>query len=67
MEFYWDDLTKEKQNEIFEVFGGNMNWDVFPFCIIETDEENEEDEDEYKQKSKQGESLAFSISHIFIL
>lgn len=39
IEIYWDDLTPEKQAEILAVFGGNCNYDVFPICVIETDEE----------------------------
>lgn len=41
IEFYWDDLTKEKQKEIIEVMGDNNNWDVFPFCVLEVEEEEE--------------------------
>ena len=39
IEFYWDDLTKEKQEEILKLFGNNCNWDVFPFCTLEIEEE----------------------------
>lgn len=42
IEFYWDDLTREKQDEILLLFlGDNQNWDVFPFCTIEIDEEGD--------------------------
>lgn len=39
IEIYWDDLTKEKQNEILEVLNGdNGNYDVFPIATIEFEE-----------------------------
>ena len=38
IEFYWQDLTSEKQNEILELLGDNCNWDTFPFCILELEE-----------------------------
>lgn len=37
IEFYWDDLTKEKQEEILEILGENGNWDVIPFCVLEVE------------------------------
>lgn len=40
IKFYWEDLTIEKQNEIIQIFGNNNNWDVFPFCEIEVDEDD---------------------------
>ena len=43
IEFYWQDLTERKQQEILDQFGDNWNWDVIPFCVIETEEESEED------------------------
>lgn len=50
IEFYWDDLTPEKQAEILEKLGDNENWDVIPFCTLEIegvdDEEDEDDEEE---------------------
>ena len=43
IEIYWDDLTSEKQQEIFEALGGeNGNYDVFPIITLEF--ENDEDE-----------------------
>ena len=39
IDIYWDDLTPEKQHEISEVFGDNNNWDVFPICTIEVEED----------------------------
>lgn len=42
IEFYWQDLTDEKQNELLELFGDNGNWDVIPFCVIETEDEDDE-------------------------
>lgn len=41
IEFYWKDLTKEKQKEILDIFGDDCNWDVFPFCTIEVEEDQE--------------------------
>lgn len=42
IEIYWDDLTKEKQDEIFEALGGeNGNYDVFPIASIYMEEETE--------------------------
>lgn len=39
IEIYWDDLTKEKQNEILEALNGeNGNYDVFPIATIEFEE-----------------------------
>ena len=33
IEIYWQDLSKEKQNELLELFDGdNHNWDVFPLA-----------------------------------
>ena len=39
IEFYWKDLTEEKQKEIIELLGDNPNWDFFPFCVIEIDDD----------------------------
>jgi len=39
IEFYWKDLTKEKQDEILETFGENCNWDVYPFCTLEVEDD----------------------------
>ena len=45
--FYWQDLTKECQQRLFEFLGGeNGNYDVFPFAELEIEEdENEKDYD----------------------
>ena len=41
-EFYWNDLTEECQNRFAEFLGGeNGNYDVFPFAILEIEEEKE--------------------------
>ena len=45
IEFYWDDLTPEKQAEILEKLGDNENWDVVPFCTLEIEDENNEEEE----------------------
>ena len=39
IEFYWNDLTKEKQEEILNLLGENGNWDVIPFCTLEIETE----------------------------
>lgn len=47
---YWDDLTKQKQEEILAAFGDNCNYDVFPIVEIpaaeDRTERNEVDSDE---------------------
>ena len=42
IEIYWDDLTEEKQKELLNLFGSNMNWDVFPIACIEIEDAPEE-------------------------
>ena len=39
IEIYWNDLTPEKQAELLDLFGDNNNWDVFPICTLEIEEE----------------------------
>ena len=39
LDFYWNDLTEAKQKEILAALGDNGNWDVFPFCTLEIEEE----------------------------
>ena len=39
IEFYWDDLTPKKQQEILDLFGENCNWDVFPVFVLEIEED----------------------------
>lgn len=41
IEIYWDDLTPEKQAEILSALGDNCNWDIFPICTLEFDDEEE--------------------------
>ena len=41
IEFYWKDLTENKQQEILDKLGDNCNWDVFPFCRLEIEEGDE--------------------------
>ena len=43
---YWDDLTKEKQEEILEALGDNGNYDIIPIATIYIPEEEDLD-DEY--------------------
>ena len=46
IEIYWDDLTPEKQQEIFEALGGeNGNYDVFPIVTLEFEDEENENND----------------------
>ena len=46
MEIYFSDFTPEAQKRILEFYGlekpDDMNWDVFPFDIIEKGESDEE-------------------------
>ena len=42
IEIYWDDLTVEKQKELLNLFGGNMNWDIFPIACVEIENASEE-------------------------
>lgn len=39
IEIYWQDLTKEKQQEIIEKMGDNGNYDVFPIATIEFEDD----------------------------
>ena len=39
IEIYWDDLSKEKQNEIMEMLGDNGNFDIIPIATIYTEED----------------------------
>ena len=42
IEIYWQDLTAEKQAEIFETLGGeNGNYDVFPIATLEFEDEED--------------------------
>lgn len=39
VEIYWNDLTPEKQQELFEALGGeDGNYDVFPIVTLEFDD-----------------------------
>jgi len=39
-EFYWDDLTPECQERLYEFLDGeNGNYDVIPFATLEIEEE----------------------------
>ena len=44
IEIYWDDLTKEKQNEIIEMFDDfnldETNWDIIPMTVFELDDDD---------------------------
>ena len=43
IEIFWNDLTKEKQDEIREALNmdanDNGNWDVFPIATLDVEEE----------------------------
>ena len=41
IEFYWNDLTPKKQQEILDELGDNGNWDVIPFCTLEIEEDEQ--------------------------
>lgn len=45
IEIYWDDLKKEKQEEILAALGENGNYDVFPIVEIPTPEDELEAEE----------------------
>ena len=39
IKIYWNDLSPEKQQEIFEALGGeNGNYDAFPIATLEFEE-----------------------------
>lgn len=44
IEFYWNDLTEKKKNEIRKLLGmeenDNNNWDVIPFATLDIEEED---------------------------
>ena len=41
-EFFWDDLTPECQKRFAEFLGGdNGNYDYFPFCVFEVEDEDD--------------------------
>ena len=37
IEIYWNDLTREKQQELLNALGDNGNHDVFPIATIEVE------------------------------
>lgn len=39
VDIYWDDLTEEKRQELYELLGDNGNYDVFPITSIEVEGE----------------------------
>ena len=42
-EIFWDDLTPEAQQRLYEFLGGeNGNYDVFPIATLEVEEEKNE-------------------------
>ena len=40
IEFFWDDLKPEKQQEILAKLADNCNWDIIPFCTLEIEEDS---------------------------
>lgn len=42
IEIYWQDLTEKKQQEILEQLGDNCNWDVYPICTVEIENDEED-------------------------
>ena len=42
IEFYWSDLSPEKQEEIIALLGDNQNWDIIPFFAMEINEPGQE-------------------------
>ena len=37
IEIYWNDLTREKPQELLNALGDNGNYDVFPIATIEVE------------------------------
>ena len=37
IQIYWNDLTREKQQELLNALGDNGNYDVFPIATIEVE------------------------------
>lgn len=37
IEFFWNDLNKNAQEELIGVLGDNCNWDVVPFYTLEVE------------------------------
>ena len=37
---YWNDLSENMKQKLLNIFGDNMNWDVFPMCTFEINNEN---------------------------
>lgn len=44
VEIYFQDLSKEKQDEILELLGENGNYDVFPIATINEPEDSDEEQ-----------------------
>lgn len=40
VEIYWDDLTPQKQTELLEILGDDCNFDVFPICTLDIEEDD---------------------------
>lgn len=45
LELYWNDLTKEAQDTIINIFGENCNYDSFPIVSLPFDENDSERND----------------------
>ena len=43
-DIFWDDLSDETQEELFNLMGENGNFDVIPFASINVSREDDEDE-----------------------
>ena len=52
IEIYWDDITKEKQEEILSAFGDNCDYDIFPIAVIYV-----EDKERIEQAKKTAEEI----------
>lgn len=52
IDIYWDDITKEKQEEILFAFGDNCDYDIFPITTI-----YEEDKERIEQAKKTLEAI----------
>lgn len=40
-EIYWDDLTDECKERLFEFLGDNGNYDVLPICTLYSDDDDD--------------------------
>lgn len=44
---YWQDLNKDTQDKLLNVFGDNCNWDCIPMTVIPIEDEREMEIDSF--------------------